>query len=158
MTGLKERVICHLSPLLILQVAQMVKNLPAVQDTRVQSLGREDPLEKDMAKPTPVFLPGEFYGQRSLAGYSPRGHKESDITEQLTLSFFLRLEATHTLQSCLLWLGVPDTASHSRALKILVCPSGTLLPNSLHVCFFLTLCLSLNVTSPEWPSLITHLK
>ena len=32
-------------------------------------------------QPTPVFLPGEFHGQRSLAGYSPRGHKESDTTE-----------------------------------------------------------------------------
>ena len=29
-------------------------------------------------QPTPVFLPEEFHGQRSLAGYSPRGHKESD--------------------------------------------------------------------------------
>ena len=35
---------------------------------------------------TPVFLPGEFHEQRSLAGYSPRGRKELDITEQLTLS------------------------------------------------------------------------
>ena len=34
---------------------------------------------------TPVFLPGEFHGQRSLAGYSPRGCKESDMTEGLTL-------------------------------------------------------------------------
>ena len=34
--------------------------------------------------PTPVFLPGEFHGQRSLAGYSLRGGKESDTTEQLT--------------------------------------------------------------------------
>jgi len=33
---------------------------------------------------TPVFLPGEFHGQRSLAGYSPWGPKESDMTEQLT--------------------------------------------------------------------------
>ena len=33
---------------------------------------------------TPVFLPGEFHGQRSLASYSPRGLKESDMTEQLT--------------------------------------------------------------------------
>ena len=32
-------------------------------------------------QPTPVFLPGESYGQRSLAGYSPRGHTESDMTE-----------------------------------------------------------------------------
>ena len=33
---------------------------------------------------TPVFLPGKFHGQRSLAGYSPWGSKESDMTEQLT--------------------------------------------------------------------------
>ena len=39
-------------------VAQMVKNLPAMQETWVQFLGREDPLEKGM-QPTPVFLPGE---------------------------------------------------------------------------------------------------
>ena len=32
-------------------------------------------------QPTPVFLLGKFHGQRSLAGYSPRGHKESDTTE-----------------------------------------------------------------------------
>ena len=36
-------------------------------------------------QPTPVFLPGESHGQRSLEGYSPQGHKESDTTEQLTL-------------------------------------------------------------------------
>ena len=36
--------------------------------------------------PTPVFLPGESYEQRSLVSYSPWGRKESDITEQLTLS------------------------------------------------------------------------
>ena len=35
--------------------------------------------------PTPVFLPGELYGQRSLAGYSPWGSKELDMTEQLIL-------------------------------------------------------------------------
>ena len=37
-------------------------------------------------QPTPVFLAGESHGQRSLAGYSPWGHKESGTTEQLTLS------------------------------------------------------------------------
>ena len=46
----------------------------------VRSLGWEDPLEEGMA-PTPVFLPGESHGQRSLAGYSPQGRKESDTTE-----------------------------------------------------------------------------
>ena len=35
-------------------------------------------------QPTLVFLPGEFHGQRSLAGYSPWGHKESDMTKQLS--------------------------------------------------------------------------
>ena len=51
-------------------LAQKVKNLPARQETRVQSLGQEDPLEKREVS-TPVFLPGEFHGQRSLVGYSP---------------------------------------------------------------------------------------
>ena len=41
-------------------VAQMVKNPPAMQETRVCSLGWKDPLEKREWKPTPVFLPGEF--------------------------------------------------------------------------------------------------
>ena len=36
--------------------------------------------------PTLVFLPGEFHGQRSLAGYTPWGCKESDMTERLTLT------------------------------------------------------------------------
>ena len=48
----------------------MVKNLPAMQEMWVQSLGQEDPLEEEMAT-TPVFLPGKLHGQRSLAGYSP---------------------------------------------------------------------------------------
>ena len=52
-----------------LLMPQTVESLPAVWKTRVRSLGREDPLEKEMA-PTPVFLPGKSRGQRSLAGYS----------------------------------------------------------------------------------------
>ena len=44
----------------------------SMRETWVQSLGQEDPLEKEMAaQHTPVFLPGEFHGQRSLVGYSP---------------------------------------------------------------------------------------
>ena len=35
-------------------------------------------------QPTSVFLPGQFHGQRSLVGYSPRGSKESDMTEKVT--------------------------------------------------------------------------
>ena len=63
-------------------VAQRLKHLPPMQETWVQSLGREDHLEKEM-QPTPVFLPGESHGQRSLVGYSSRGHKELDTTERL---------------------------------------------------------------------------
>ena len=48
-----------------------------------QSLGREDPLEEGW-QTTPVFLPGEFYVQKSLAGYSPQGWKESVMTGQLS--------------------------------------------------------------------------
>ena len=50
-------------------------NPPAMQETQVWSLGREDPLEKEW-QPTPVFLPGEFHGQKSQVGYSPWGCKE----------------------------------------------------------------------------------
>ena len=45
--------------------------------------------------PTPVFLPGEFHGQRNLAGYSPWGRKESDMTERLTYTH--THTHTHTL-------------------------------------------------------------
>ena len=58
----------------------MVKNLPEMQETRVRSLGQEDPLEEGMVT-SPVFLPGEFNGLRSLEGCSPLGRKESDTTE-----------------------------------------------------------------------------
>ena len=59
-----------------------VKNLPAMQDTWVQSLVWEKIPWRRKWWPTPVFLPGESHGQRSLAGYSPWGCKESDTTEQ----------------------------------------------------------------------------
>ena len=71
----------------------MVKNLPAMQETQVQSLGQENLLEKKMAT-TSLFLPGEFHGKRSLACYSPWGHKESKMTRQLTFHFiFLWMES-----------------------------------------------------------------
>ena len=60
----------------------MVKNLPAVQETQVNSwVGKI--LWRREQQPTPVFLPREFGGQRSLAGYSPWDHKETDTTEWL---------------------------------------------------------------------------
>ena len=50
-------------------VAQTVKNLPAMQETQVRSLGQKDPWRRKWP-PTPVFLPGKLHGQRSLVGYS----------------------------------------------------------------------------------------
>ena len=61
---------------------QLVKNLPAMRETWVQSLGWEDPLEKE-SLPTPVFWPGDFHGL-----YSPWGRKELDTIEWLSVSFF----------------------------------------------------------------------
>ena len=82
----------------------MVKNPPEIQETPVQFLGQEDLLEKGYPhqcrgykrcrfdpwvekipwrrawQPTPVFLPGESHGQKSLVGYG-LGHKELDMTE-----------------------------------------------------------------------------
>ena len=52
-------------------VAQTVKNLPAMQETQVRSLGQEDSLEKEIL----VFLTGESHGQRRPVGYSPWGPK-----------------------------------------------------------------------------------
>ena len=69
-------------------VAQIVKNLPAVQETQVWSLGLEDPWRRKW-QPTPGFLPGEPHGQRSLVGYSPWSCKESDTTEQLSTHTFM---------------------------------------------------------------------
>ena len=55
-------------------VAQMAENLPAMQETQVRSLVRKIPWRREW-QPTPVLLPGEFHGQRSLVGYSPWGRK-----------------------------------------------------------------------------------
>ena len=56
------------------------EELAAKQETQVESLGWEDPLVKGCL-PTPVFLPREFHGQRSLADYSLWCCKESDMAE-----------------------------------------------------------------------------
>ena len=72
-------------------MAQTVKRLPTMQETSVRSLGWEDLLEKEMAT-TPVFLPGKFHGRRSLVGYSPWDHRESDTTERLHLLTHLQIK------------------------------------------------------------------
>ena len=73
-------------------VSQTVKNMPAMREAQVLSLGQEDHWRREW-QPTPVFLLGEFHGQRRLTGYtvSPWDHKELETTEQLTLSHSLLL-------------------------------------------------------------------
>ena len=51
---------------------QTVKNLPAMQKTAVRSLNLDDPWRKEWLS-TPVFLPGDVHGQRSLGGYQSMG-------------------------------------------------------------------------------------
>ena len=66
-------------------MAQLVKNLPAIWEIWVLSLGWEDPLEKERL-PTPVFWSGEFYGL-----YRPWAYKELDTTERLSLSLHFHI-------------------------------------------------------------------
>ena len=61
-------------------VAQRLKRLPGMWETRVRSLGREDPLEKELATHSST-LAGKPHGQRSQVSYSPWGHKR--ITHDL---------------------------------------------------------------------------
>ena len=78
--------------------AQLVKNPPAMRETWVQSLGWEDPLEKERL-PTLVFWPGDFHGL-----YSSWGRKETDTIERLSLSLF-SLEADSFVLSLFSFLG-----------------------------------------------------
>ena len=69
----------------------MVKNVPSMQETQVRSLVGKIPWRRKWQL-TPVILPRKSHGQKSLVGYSPRGHKESDTTEQLTHSLSFNFE------------------------------------------------------------------
>ena len=92
----------------------MVKNVPTMQETQVQSLSWEDPREKGTA-PTLVFLPGKSYGQRRLVGYSLWGCKELDRTEQLTPSLFVGVVCLQQLRN---HLAFKFLLSHQRQLRL----------------------------------------
>ena len=85
-------------------MAQVVKNLPAMQETQVWSLGQEDPLEREW-QPTPVFLPGKSHASRSLAGYIQSMQLQGVRTERLTFSLQFIIQYD-TLQG-LTWAGGP---------------------------------------------------
>ena len=71
----------------------VVKKSPANAED-IRDVGWSDLLEEGMASHS-VFSPGESHGQRSLVGYSPLGHKELDMTEQLAISLIYLYINTH---------------------------------------------------------------
>ena len=70
-------------------MVQTVKNLPAVQETQVRSLGWEDSLEKDMATHSSILAWRILWTEES-GRLQSMGHKESGRTEGLSLSIFMR--------------------------------------------------------------------
>ena len=102
-------------------VPQMVKNLPAVQETQVQSLDWEDLLKKGLATHT-VFLPGEFHGQRSLVDYSPWGRKESDVTERLNTHTHIKVYPCCSMSLNFLPYWIVSHCMHLIFFYVLNCP------------------------------------
>ena len=106
----------------------MVKNLPAnAGDTG--DAGLIPGLERSSRKwqPAPVFLPGKFHRQRSLVGYSPWSHKESDMTELLSMSMHEKIRQCVT-ESFMLGTGTEviegvDTANVTFWIILLKCLS-----------------------------------
>ena len=74
----------------------MVKNLPVNAGDEGSISGQEDSLSRKW-QPTSVFLPGKFHGQRSLVGYSPCGHTESNMTEHTCTCMLMSLSHNHFL-------------------------------------------------------------
>ena len=73
-------------------LVQLVKNLPAVQETQVRFLGWEDALEKGISTHS-IILAWKVHGQESLAGHSPWGCKELDMIEWLIDRLLIELIA-----------------------------------------------------------------
>ena len=117
------RVTCYRASL----VAQMVKNLPSIQETRVRSLCWEDPLEKNMATHSSL-LAWRIPWTRSLAGYSPWSHKESDMTAQLTF----------TCYNIIIWVllfGDSLNGTSSKRRYLTYPPCLMFIPNSIMIIF-----------------------
>ena len=89
--------------LLVSLVAEMVKRLPAMQETGFDPWVGKIPWRRKW-QPTPVFLRGESHGQRSLVGYSPWGRKESD-TERLHFLSIIELGGAMFTIICLIQEG-----------------------------------------------------
>ena len=105
-----------------IQVAQTVKRLSTMQETRLRALGWEDPRRRKWQS-TPVLLPGKSHGKRSLVGYSLWGCKESDMTDwlhwtdvRMRLCFFWGFWSQGTGNQS------PPTAAGLRSNSMFSCP------------------------------------
>ena len=119
------RFICYLAGIHEIRLPRWFSGKESTCHCRVWSLGQKDSRKKEM-----VFLPGKFHGQRSLAGYSPWGHKESDMTKRLTQQSYLGRVPGREV--CLSW-GSGEVLSSIRAWHTV--PS--LRPDSLGTLFVL---------------------
>ena len=125
--------------LVIFPVAQTVKNLPAMQETRVQSLGWEDPLEKGMAIHSSI-LAWRIPWTEEPGGPQSVGSWESDTTERLTLPLLLLIYLVRQVfpfSTCGHW----ESDAKSHKWKVLSCHSK---PSSLY--FYVPL----QPASTEW--------
>ena len=102
-------------------VAQMVKRLPAMWETRVRSLGWEDLLEKEMATHSSV-LAWRIPRTEEPGGYSPRGRKESDTAERLHFKVYLHWQegSLTTGATCI----ISSNLSSSPGDRVMVSPFG----------------------------------
>ena len=91
------RLLIVVPPSLDFLVAQMIKSLPTMRETWVRSLGPEDPLEKETATHSIILAWKIPWRQRSLVSYSPRGHKESNMTKRLHFHSPFRWQLTGSL-------------------------------------------------------------
>ena len=73
--------------------------MPGMKENGFNLWVRKIPWSRNL-QPTPVFFPGKFHGQRSLAGYSPWGHEESNTTEQLNALMFLIILLSGSIKIC----------------------------------------------------------
>ena len=86
-------VVCHFLLQWTSLMAQIIKCLPTMQETQVQSLGQKIPWRRKW-QPTPIFLSEESHGERNLVGYSPWGCKELDMTEHAHMEYVSRRSKT----------------------------------------------------------------
>ena len=96
-------------------VAQSVKSLPAVQEPWVGLLGQEEDPQRKKWQLTPVSLPGKSRGQKSLAGCSPWGHKESGKAGRLTLTLPLRI--SQATKSCCVYQKIKKQVGNLQGRK-----------------------------------------